>query len=233
MTAAADVVILAGGRGTRLQGVLPADLPKPLAPVAGKPFLHWQLAQLAGGAICRVILSVGWQAEAIRAAIGATYLGMQIEYCEEQTPLGTGGAIRAALSLARSRDVLVMNGDTYVDVDLPALLAAHALEQERLTVCCASVADTGRFGRVRIEQGRILGFEEKTSHAPGCINAGIYVMARDLLSASPTGAFSFERDFLAPHVAELRPLAFTVDGVFVDIGVPDDLVRAQSLFTRT
>jgi D-glycero-alpha-D-manno-heptose 1-phosphate guanylyltransferase len=233
VTAGADTLILAGGRGTRLQGVLPADLPKPLAPVAGKPFLHWQLSQLAAHSIGRVILSVGWQAQAIRNAIGASYLGMQIEYCEEQLPLGTGGAIRDALQLATSHDVVVMNGDTYLDVDLAALLEAHAREQERLTVCCVSVADTGRFGRVRVEQGRIVGFAEKSSHAPGCINAGVYVMQRDLLSGSPAGAFSFEQDFLAPQIAELRPRACIVTGIFVDIGVPDDLVRAQSLFPRS
>ena len=233
MTAAADVVILAGGRGTRLQGVLPADLPKPLAQVAGQPFLHWQLTQLAHHSTGRVILSVGWQAQIIRRAIGATYLGMQIDYCEEQTPLGTGGAISAALSLAKSREVVVMNGDTYIDVDFAALLEAHRRDRESLTVCCASVADTGRFGRVRIEERRIVGFEEKSGHAPGCINAGVYVMQRDLLSESPAGAFSFEQDFLTPRVGELRPLAFLVDGAFVDIGVPADLARAQSLFPRT
>jgi D-glycero-alpha-D-manno-heptose 1-phosphate guanylyltransferase len=232
VTADVDVVILAGGRGTRLQQILPADLPKPLAPVAGKPFLHWQFTQLARHSIRRVILSVGWQADSIRRAMGTTYLGIQIDYCEEQAPLGTGGAMRAALALARSPDVIVMNGDTYLDVDFASLLEAHRRQQERLTVCCAMVDDTGRFGRVRIQESRIVGFEEKASSAPGCINGGIYLMQRDLLSESPAGTFSFEQDFLAPRIAQLRPLAFLVAGVFVDIGVPADFERAQALFPR-
>jgi D-glycero-alpha-D-manno-heptose 1-phosphate guanylyltransferase len=227
-----DVIILAGGRGTRLQGVLPADIPKPLASVAGQPFLHWLIAQLAGHSARRIILSVGWKAEKIREVFGNSHLGVKISYCEEQQPLGTGGAIRAALELAESPSALVMNGDTFLDADMPSLLRAHEQRQSKLTMSCTRVADASRFGRLKIENETVQGFEEKGVPGPGYINAGVYAMRRDLL-AECNESFSFEKDFLEPSVSSLRPFAFEVSGLFIDIGVPADLLKAQTLFPRS
>jgi D-glycero-alpha-D-manno-heptose 1-phosphate guanylyltransferase len=228
-----EVIILAGGRGTRLRDVLSPDLPKPLAPVAGRPFLHWQMVQLSQAGCRKVILSVGWRAERIRDAIGEDYLGMRVEYCEEQVPLGTGGAIRTALQLLRSNHAVIMNGDTYLELDFSKLLETHRKAPSSLTVCCTRVSDASRFGRLKIDGDRISGFEEKGQSGPGYINAGVYVMRSDMLAPCGEAPFSFESDFMVPHVERLAPLAFTVNGEFVDIGVPADLRRAQTLFPRT
>jgi D-glycero-alpha-D-manno-heptose 1-phosphate guanylyltransferase len=226
-----EAIVLVGGLGTRLRPVLPADLPKPLAPVAGRPFLHWLLERLAAGGIRRIVLSVGWQAAAIRSAVGSTFGAASVEYSPEDEPLGTGGAIQRALRLARAPDVLVLNGDTFLEVDYGALLSAHRDASERLTIACVAVPDVARYGRVDVAGGRVRGFREKGERGPGLINGGTYVLSRNLLASEPDRKFSFEADFLAPRLREIDPRAFEVRGRFIDIGVPEDLERAPAVLS--
>lgn len=226
-----DAIILAGGLGTRLREVVPA-LPKPLAPVAGKPFLAWILQSLAGsGTVTRVILSVGYRAGMIEAAFGSHFAGLELSYMRETEPLGTGGAMRLALANVRGTAALVLNGDSFADFDPQGLVAAHRAGGRSLTVSLASVADVARYGRVQVDGLSIIDFAEKGGSGPGQINAGIYAMAADLLGdlALP-GRFSFETDFLMPRLQMLRPNAYSLGGRFIDIGVPDDYRLAQSMF---
>jgi len=224
-----EAIILAGGLGTRLRSVV-ADLPKAMAPVAGRPFLEHLLDLLAHAGFASAVLAVGYRSDAIREHFGDRHRGLPLAYSIEGQPLGTGGAIRLAMNHASSPEIFVLNGDTFVDVDFSAMLAAHRSANARLTIAVHEVRDAARYGALDITGDRVQGFFEKGRAGPGWINAGVYVLARTLLDgeALPT-AFSFESDYLVPNVVALRPLAFRTAGLFIDIGVPEDYARAQSL----
>jgi D-glycero-alpha-D-manno-heptose 1-phosphate guanylyltransferase len=225
-----QAIVLAGGLGTRLRGVVP-DLPKPLAPVAGRPFLAIVLGRLADAGFARAVLSVGYRHELIQRAFGERFGALALDYAIEDRPLGTGGAIRLAARACSDADVFVLNGDSTVDVDFGAMRSMHLAAAARLTVCAVHVDDTARYGRLQLDGERIAGFEEKGVAGAGAINAGVYLIQRDLLERlGLPEVFSFEADVLAARLAELRPLAFPARGGFIDIGVPQDYARAQRVF---
>jgi D-glycero-alpha-D-manno-heptose 1-phosphate guanylyltransferase len=223
-------IVLAGGLGTRLRGVVP-DLPKPMAPVAGRPFLAWILDELAGAGFEKVVLAVGYRHEAIRDHFGGDYRGMPLAYAVEDRPLGTGGAIRFAAQGMSAQPVFVLNGDTFLELDHRAMLAAHVRAHGQLTMAVCHVPDAGRYGALDIVGGHVVGFREKGRTGPGAINAGTYLLSTEVLQRIPPDeAFSFERQLLMPCVETLRPAAFEARGLFIDIGVPEDYARAQELF---
>jgi len=225
-----EAIILAGGLGTRLRSRL-ADVPKAMAPIAGRPFLEYLLDRLAAAGADRVILSIGHLRQVILDRIPENYKGIQVAFVAEESPLGTGGAIRQALAQAQEPSALVMNGDTYADLDYAAMLHRHAQSGAVMTMAVAQVEDTARYGGVMVEDDRVAGFLEKGKSGPGWINAGAYVLARDFpWPGSLSSRFSFEQDVLNPFVARLRPAAFRHNGFFLDIGIPEDLDRAQTLF---
>lgn len=225
-----EAIVLAGGLGTRLRSVV-ADVPKAMAPVAGRPFLEHLLDMLVEAGFESAILAVGYRSEAIRGHFGERYLGMPLTYSVENRPLGTGGAMRLALRSATARDVFVANGDTFVDVDFRRMLEAHRRAAAAMTIAVHEVPDAARYGSLALDGDRVHGFREKGRHGPGWINAGIYLVPGSLFDrASLPDAFSFESDFLVPGVDSLKPLAFPARGLFIDIGVPEDYARAQSLF---
>lgn len=223
-----EAIILAGGLGTRLKNKL-QGLPKPMAPVAGRPFLEILLNQLVRSGCTRVILSVGHLHEVIESHFGAAWRGLSIDYSIENAPLGTGGAIRASLAHATEDNILILNGDTVLEADYAEMMHFHAGLTAEMTIAVTRQPDIARYGGVIIEGDRILGFDEKGRSGPGWINAGAYVIRRGLAWPPDLPAkFSFERDFLAPEIAHLRPIAFKVEGFFLDIGIPEDLDRAQT-----
>lgn len=225
-----QAIVLAGGLGTRLREAVP-DGPKPMAPVAGRPFLAWLLDALADAGFTRAVLAVGYRHDAIRDHFGDSYRAMALDYSVEDRPLGTGGAIRLAADRVDVAEVFVLNGDTFVDVDFTAMRELHRAGAERLTLAVARVDDAARYGALRIVDGHVAGFVEKGRGGPGAINAGTYLVSRDVLACIPAGeAHSFEQQLLVPRLDELRPAAFETTGRFIDIGVPDDYARAQRLF---
>lgn len=225
-----QAVVLAGGLGTRLRGVVP-DLPKPMAPVAGRPFLAWVLDELVQARFEGVVLAVGYRHEAIRDHFGAEYRGLPLAYSVEDRPLGTGGAIRLAAETLPEAPVFVLNGDTFLELDYAAMWRAHQQAQERLSLAVCRVADTARYGAVEVEAGHVRGFHEKGCSGPGLINAGTYLLSPEVWRRIPVGGpFSFEQQLLMRSVETLRPVAFETGGLFIDIGVPDDYALAQRLF---
>lgn len=228
-----EAIVLAGGFGTRLASRLDG-IPKSMAPVAGRPFLEILLTQLRRAGCGRVQLSVGHLHNVIQDHFGPAFHGMEIEYVIESVPLGTGGAIRLALAQATEDAVLALNGDTFLNADYAGMLRFHAAQGAEVTIAMVQQPDIARYGGVVIEGDRIVGFEEKGRSGPGqssagWINGGVYVLSRDL--AWPPGLqekFSIERDFFVPEVARLRPAAYKVEGYFLDIGIPEDLDRAQT-----
>lgn len=216
------VVVLAGGLGTRLRSSVP-DLPKVLAPAAGRPFLAWLLADLQRQGATRVVLSLGHQAETVLYALPACRpAGLTVETVVEERPLGTGGALRHAVAVrALTGTLCLLNGDTWIEGGYAALAAAPAGAEALLGL--VRVADTARYGRVALaETGQVTAFREKGEEGPGLINAGILRLHADLLAEAPEGSFSLERELLLPLAASGRLQGLPLAGSFVDIGVPHD-----------
>lgn len=222
-----EAIVLAGGLGTRLASRL-NQTPKSMAPVVGRPFLEILLNQLVTAGCSRVILSVGHLHDVILQHFQNRYRGVPIDYAIEESPLGTGGAIRLALGHAHGPSVLVVNGDTYLDADLSALARFHRSSGRPLTMAVVRVDDTARYGGVLIEDHLISGFSEKGRTGPGWINGGLYAIDKSFpWPAGLPARFSFETDVLVPFLSEIRPAAFHCEGYFLDIGIPADFDRAQ------
>ncbi|HNP30080.1 MAG TPA: nucleotidyltransferase family protein [Nitrospirales bacterium] len=221
-------IVLAGGRGERLQSVVP-DLPKPMAPVGGRPFLAYILDRLVDAGVTEVIISVGYKAEVIQEHFGHAYRALQIRYSRESHPLGTGGAMALALKGEDSSPALVLNGDTLVDIDYPALMVWYAQTAAQVAIVLRHVPDVSRFGAVMLLDERVVDFQEKGQQGPGLVNAGVYVVRPEVFSQyGSEEPFSFETDILQAHCRELQPRAFVTVGYFIDIGTPEDYERAQN-----
>lgn len=221
-----EAIVLAGGFGTRLRQVV-SDLPKPMAPVAGRPFLEIVLESLARKGFRRVILSLGYLAEKVVSHFGDRFAGMELVYEIEPVPLGTGGAIRLALARCVADHVFVFNGDTFLDLDVEKL-ELYWQEHHVPIIVAREVAETARYGRMEIVEGRVGGFLEKGIAGPGFINAGCYVLPQNILDNYELGKpFSLETDFLVQAVRDQRIDAFVTKAHFIDIGIPEDYARAQ------
>jgi D-glycero-alpha-D-manno-heptose 1-phosphate guanylyltransferase len=223
-----EAIVLAGGLGTRLKSKL-SGVPKPMAPVGGRPFLEFLLSQLRRDGSTRAVLSVGHLHEVIQDHFGASFRGMRIDYVIEEAPLGTGGAIRKALGTAEEESALVLNGDTYLDANYAEMMRFHLEQGAGITMAITRQPNIARYGGVLVKENRTVGFEEKGRWGSGLINAGAYILPTSMhWPAALPEKFSFEVDFLAPEIGRLAPAAYEVDGFFLDIGVPEDLDRAQT-----
>ncbi len=216
-----EAIILAGGFGTRLAHIV-SDVPKPMASVCGRPFLRFILDDLQEKGVEKVILAVGYKWETIRDCFGEHYRGMQLRYSVEDTPLFTGGAIKKALAQCTNERVLVVNGDTYFDVELGKLYETEA----PVVIALKRMRDFSRYGTVCMQDGQITGFCEKQPCKEGLINGGIYLLHREILS-DMSDRFSFEADFLEQKVSALTMHGVESEGYFIDIGVPEDYALAQ------
>ncbi len=222
-----EAIILAGGFGTRLQSVV-SDLPKPMAPIAGRPFLEILLASLAQQGFTRIILSLGYLAHTIIDHFGDTFAGMDLEYEIEQTPLGTGGAIRQAMQKCNSDHVFIFNGDTFLEFNAQIVEQQWLTAQKPIIVAC-QLSNTERYGRLEHIDNRVTGFSEKGQTGIGLINAGCYVFPLNLLDDFKVAqAFSLENDFLTQAVKQQHFELFISYGHFIDIGIPEDYLRAQT-----
>lgn len=226
-----EAIVLAGGFGTRLRQLV-ADVPKPMAPIAGRPFLEILLGSLARKGFGHVVLSLGYMADKVSAHFGDGFEGLDITYVVEDTPLGTGGAVRLALEACHSDHVFVFNGDTYLDLEVSSVERQWHASHHPIVVG-RQVLDTARYGRLIIEECQIISFSEKGVAGPGLINAGCYVLPSDALSKFPLNQpFSLETDYFQHAVANTKVDVFVTDGVFIDIGVPEDYLTAQSLLAN-
>jgi NDP-sugar pyrophosphorylase family protein len=224
-------VILAGGLGTRLRPAV-ADLPKVLAPVLGRPWLLFILDQLAGADIRQVVLLTGHKAGQVRDEIGDHYRGMRLTYSPEPTPLGTAGAVRAALPCLTGDAILLMNGDSYCAVDLNALCEFHSRQHADISMVLARSSDASRFGMVRVDtQERVIAFDEKTQSGGGWINAGVYFLAKSLIEEiAPHRQVSLEKEMFPHWIGRRAAYAFRTEGPFLDIGTPESYAQAAAFF---
>ncbi len=228
----ASAAVLAGGLGTRLRPVL-ADCPKILAPVKGKPFLAYLLEHLAGQGLRDVVLCVGYRSEQVEAVFGRSYAGLRVAYSCEHAPLGTAGAVRLALPMLKSEPVLVINGDSFCRPDLASFFRRHEARRAAATLLLTRVPDTRRYGRVQLDDdGLIRAFAEKGEHdGPGWINAGVYLLSRQLLAEIPEQtAVSLEREIF-PGWLGRGLYGCASESPFLDIGTPASYAVAEEFFS--
>jgi D-glycero-alpha-D-manno-heptose 1-phosphate guanylyltransferase len=221
-----EAIVLAGGFGTRLKSVV-ADVPKPMAPINGRPFLEILLETLVNKGFTRAVLSVGYLADLIVAHFGSNFNGLALEYEIEETPLGTGGAIMRAMKHCRLDHVFVFNGDTFLDLEV-SIVEECWIRDKKPIIVAREVPDSSRYGGLDVVDGQVVGFFEKGKVGPGLINAGCYVFPSDLFKNSSLPVpFSVENDFLAPTVLVQPVDCFVSRGHFIDIGIPEDYARAS------
>jgi NDP-sugar pyrophosphorylase family protein len=227
-------VLLVGGLGTRLRSVVPSA-PKPMASVGDRPFLELLVRQLQCQGIRRLVMCTGYLAGQIEDEFGdGRGLDVEIEYSKETAPLGTAGALKLAQPLlTEGSDFLVLNGDSFLEVDFARLLCFHREHGGLVTMAVVPVPNAQRYGTVKVGPGgRVEGFTEKTgSTAPGLVNAGVYLFRKAIFEHIPDGPASLERDVF-PKIFSQGVFALEQDGMFIDIGTPEDYARAQVIRTR-
>jgi NDP-sugar pyrophosphorylase family protein len=213
-------VILAGGLGQRLRAAI-GELPKPMAPVAGKPFLEFLVMQLRRWNIRDIVISTGYKATAIKGYFrNGRSFGVHISYCHEAAPLGTGGALKKAAQRIDDEYFLVLNGDSYLDFNFRDMLTFHILQSAMATIGLTWSKDTRRFGRVELNAERqVIQFIEKSDTIPGYINGGVYICRSDLVDTIPSGNVSLEMDVL-PSLAGRGLYGLPAGEIFADIGTP-------------
>jgi NDP-sugar pyrophosphorylase family protein len=226
-------VILAGGLGTRLRPVV-SDRPKVLAMIQGRPFMSYLLDQLVSAGIRSVVLCTGYQGEQVKSTLGHSYRTLELIYSQEPSPLGTGGALRQALPLLQSDPVLVLNGDSFCELNLSSFFQWHEAHEARASLALVQRPETKRYGRVDLgPNGDVIRFNEKgTESGPGWINAGIYLLAGVLLKTiPPDGAVSLEQEMFSRWIGRAL-YGYPSRGRFLDIGTPESYAMAEQFFMK-
>ncbi len=228
---AATAFLLAGGQGTRLRPAL-ADRPKPLAPVAGRPFVEWLVESLRGQGIRRIVFCTGHMADQIASHFGnGRAWGVEAAYSREESPLGTAGALRlAAERFPAAATLLALNADSSCRFDLARLAGVHADSGAAATLWLARVEDSARYGSVEIDgEGRVTAFREKrAAGGPGWINAGVYALERSVLrTVAPGRPVSLETEVL-PALVGRALRAVPGESPLLDIGTPESYAQAEA-----
>jgi D-glycero-alpha-D-manno-heptose 1-phosphate guanylyltransferase len=232
-----QAIVLAGGSGTRLRAEVPG-VPKPLAPIHGRPFLGHLLSYWVLQGVDSFILATGFGAEEIEGRLGPAWQGARITYSRERSPLGTGGAFLAALRLARpGQPMLLLNGDSWADLDLPRLLSFHAGHSAEVTVAAVRVDDGTRYGAIDREPGtsRITRIARGV-RGPALIGCGAFLFSGEIASRlradGPPAPLDLEGGLLPAILSRGHCHVFEHDGAFIDIGTPDDFRRAGTVMPR-
>lgn len=230
-----EIIILAGGFGTRLKSVV-EEQPKCLAPINGKPFLQYLFTILEKQGVAHVILALGYKHQMVIDWLKTKAFTFKVSWVIESTPLGTGGALKLALNKSRNKDIYLMNGDTLFDISLKDLNDFEA-EKPSVNIALRKVKDSGRYGAVEIsDSNEILKFSEKSPMmvSEGLINGGIYFLhnMKSIINNMPD-IFSFEKDILtlSPDVQhDYQLMGKEYHAYFLDIGIPEDYQTAQTTF---
>lgn len=223
-----EAILLAGGLGTRLRDAVP-DLPKCMAPVAGKPFIYYVITHFQKQGIENFILSLGFKHEVIEKYISTEFGNDAFTFSVENEPLGTGGAIKIACTLSSEKTVLVLNGDTFFNIDLTKLASLHHICGADCTLSLKPMRNFQRYGVVQLKKDfSIESFREKKYYEEGLINGGAYALnIQNFLQENLPQKFSFETDYLEALYLQRRMFGVIQDEYFIDIGIPEDYERAQ------
>jgi D-glycero-alpha-D-manno-heptose 1-phosphate guanylyltransferase len=224
-----EAIILAGGLGTRLRDII-KDIPKPMAPINGTPFLHYIFEWLSNYPVNNVVLSVGYKAEVILNHFNTNYNGIIIKYANENTPLGTGGAIKNALNKTVEDDILIINGDTYFPIDLNRFADFHQSHKSDISIALKHMTDFDRYGSVKLLNNKIISFDEKQYLKEGLISGGIYIINKKAINLNCVpDVFSFETEILEKFANKGSINGMVFNNTFIDIGVPADYNKARSI----
>jgi len=227
-----SAIILAGGFGKRLKSLV-SDVPKPMAPVLEKPFLTYLLRYLSSFQLKHVVLSTGYLSSVIENYFGNNFNGLKLSYSVEEEPLGTGGAIKKALNLLSDDNVLVLNGDSFLDLNLSEFSNFYYQNDFDGLLACRSVNDAARYGTLEINNKQIVAFKEKIGvNESGLINGGVYLLNKQhYLKNTPSSLnFSIEKDYFEKQIKYSKFGAYMCEGYFIDIGIPEDYLKAQHEF---
>ncbi len=220
-----QVIILCGGLGTRLREVV-SDVPKPMAPINGVPFMKLQLDRLSNFNVNKIVFATGYKKDIIRDFFGDNYRGMDIVYSEEEEPLLTGGAMKQALRFIDDDYAVVMNGDIWLEVDLDAMLEQSKKTGVEETIAVKPMDNFSRFGNVIIADDgySVIDFIEKQPTEHGNVNLGVYVVKKNIFDGllQLGKKFSHEVDYLIPNIPKQKYGAYIYDGYYIDIGIPED-----------
>lgn len=225
-------IVLAGGLGTRVAALYP-DIPKPMIPFDGEPFLAFLVDYLRSQGLTRIVLSTGYRGE----VVDAHFAGAKDVLClREAEPLGTGGALRAVVrAINPAGPIIAMNGDSFVPFRVEALVSALNGDVD-ISLGAVEVDEARRFGSLEIDfLGRLKRFLEKDgARKKGLINAGVYLFrTSELLASSPEGISSLEKDLFPSWLLSGTIMATTIiDGPFLDIGTPETLVEGRKFLRR-
>ena len=229
-----DVFILCGGLGKRLKSVTKNN-PKPMVKIGNKPFLDIIIDYLAGFGFKSFILGIGYRAEVFKKHYeNFRSKDLEIKFCEEKSPLGTGGAVKKARSLIKSDSFLVLNGDSFCEFNPLFFLKFHEKKQAIVSILLREVASGADYGKVKLDkENRIIDFNEKDNQAKNClINAGVYSFNKKVFMLMPRSkSFSLELDFF-PRLSEKNCFGYTSSGFFIDIGTPERYFKANKYFVK-
>ena len=219
------VIILAGGFGTRLQSVV-HDVPKPMADINGTPFLELLMANMLQYGASEFILCVSYMRDKIINYFGDDFRGVPVKYSIENEPLGTGGAIKQAFDLFSLDEAMVINGDSYIKMNYAEFYAKN--QGNTISIALKYMPNASRYGIVETSQKTIIRFNEKSAeNKPGLINAGIYLIGKNLWKFAPEAKkFSFEKDILETHISKLQASFYKTEDYFIDIGIPESYAKA-------
>lgn len=224
-----EVIILAGGFGTRLQSVV-KDVPKPMADINGKPFLEYILEYLSGYNVTNIVISVGYKQDVIKSYFKSSYKGIPLCYSCEDEPLGTGGAIKKSLNFitTNAKNVLVMNGDTFFEVDLAKLEKIDNKFKADITISLIEMRNFDRYGAIKVESNIVKKFEEKKFYEKAYINGGVYMIKKNIFNKFIiSNKFSFE-EFLEKNLTNMKVCPYiSNNSYFIDIGIPSDYEKAK------
>jgi len=227
-----DIIILAGGLGTRLREAV-HNIPKAMAPVNGRPFLEYQLDFISHFGFKRVILSTGYLSSSIENHFGNSYRNLELVYSFETEPLGTGGAVKRSFEKVKTSNALILNGDTLFRINLDQFFQKHIEDLSKVSIALRNVPDASRYGMVECnQQGSIIAFKEKSEESvPGYINGGIYLIrTKYFRSLALPDKFSLEKEMFAKMQDPEIFKAQIFNEYFLDIGIPEDYLRAQTEF---
>lgn len=224
-----EAIILAGGFGTRLKEKI-SHLPKAMAPINNKPFLDYLFYYLKNYGVRHIILSVFHKSEIIKRHYNDLYNGIIISYSNDKIPLGTGGALRASLRKSIDNNIIVINGDTYFNVDLYKMMNTHIINNNDITLSLKPMSNYSRYGSVVTENnGKVTQFIEKEYKENGNINGGIYIIKNTIFNQYKGDESFLFTQFIEDNLNLLKIGSILFDELFIDIGIPKDLEKAQKL----